>query len=179
MSNNFESLLSGGHPNSLGNTVSVVTEVLEDKSKFAELFDCYHSQDETVRLRVSNAMKRVAKEKPQWVAEYLDRFLKKVTKLDQASAQWTLSQLFLSLESYLTPKQKGAARRHMQYNLATHTDWIVISQTMNTLVSWSKTDPELQKWLRPHLERLTRDTHKPISKKAQKFIDTDKKIHHN
>ena len=54
----FEARLSGGHPNSLGDTVKVVEEVLKQPKRFKELFDCYLSDDEVVRLRTSNAMKR-------------------------------------------------------------------------------------------------------------------------
>ena len=54
---NFEQRLTGGHPNSLGNTIEVVNEVLKDEKLFDELFNCYFSRDEIVRLRVSNAMK--------------------------------------------------------------------------------------------------------------------------
>ncbi|MFL0711889.1 MAG: hypothetical protein ACJLS2_03810 [Microcella pacifica] len=48
----FESPLTGGHPNSLGNTVSVVDEVLADRALLAELVACYRSEDAVVRLRV-------------------------------------------------------------------------------------------------------------------------------
>ena len=61
---NFEERLTGGHPNSLGNTIEVVEEVLQHHEAFDELFNCYFSTDEVVRLRVSNAMRRVYKEAP-------------------------------------------------------------------------------------------------------------------
>ncbi|MEL7340402.1 MAG: hypothetical protein AAGM67_07955 [Bacteroidota bacterium] len=38
MSQAFEQRLQGGHPNSLGNTVEIVEEVLADESRFAEQF---------------------------------------------------------------------------------------------------------------------------------------------
>ena len=66
MSENFESILSGGHPNSLGRTVEVVDLVLEDRARLAELYQCYFSSDEIVRLRVSSAFKRVTTEHPDW-----------------------------------------------------------------------------------------------------------------
>ena len=122
MSSKFEMRLTGGHPNSLGNTVEVVEEILLDKDKFSELFECYFSHNETVRLRVLNAMKRIVKENPKWVANYLDRFLDEITKLDQASAQWTLSQLFLSLEKYMSPDQRAKALEHLKHSLTHHTD---------------------------------------------------------
>ena len=56
---NFEHMLSGGHPNSLGNTVEVVEIVLSDRFLLENLYNCYLSQDEVVRLRTSNAMKRI------------------------------------------------------------------------------------------------------------------------
>lgn len=34
----FESMLSGGHPNSLGRTVEVVDMVLADRERLGELF---------------------------------------------------------------------------------------------------------------------------------------------
>lgn len=172
MSSNFASRLTGGHPNSLGNTVEIVSEVLDDKNKFQELFECYFSKDETVKLRVSNAMKRIAKEQPEWVAEYLDKFLNEITEINQASAQWTLAQLFLSLEKYLTPMQKIKAMEHMKHNLASHTDWIVLMQTMKTLFEWAKKDEELQIWLQLQLKRLSKDPHKSISRKATKLLDS-------
>ena len=61
----FEERLTGGHPNSLGKTVEVVEEVLANPERFEELFNCYFSDDAVVRLRVSNAMKRVGKENRQ------------------------------------------------------------------------------------------------------------------
>ena len=64
----FESPLTGGHPNSLGNTVSVVDEVLADRALLAELVACYRSEDAVVRLRVSSAVKRVAQQQPEWAS---------------------------------------------------------------------------------------------------------------
>jgi hypothetical protein len=92
--NDFEQQLTGGHPNSLGNTIQVVEQVMNDKKKLNDLFACYESKDEVVRLRVSNAIKRICKEKPQWVAAYLDILINDVSKIDQASTKWTLSTLF-------------------------------------------------------------------------------------
>jgi hypothetical protein len=37
----FEDRLKGGHPNSLGETVIIVEEVLAHPNRFEELFNCY------------------------------------------------------------------------------------------------------------------------------------------
>ena len=60
----FEQPLKGGHPNSLVNTLEVVDAVLGNTDKMEDLFLCYQSDDETVRLRTSNAFKRIFRAKP-------------------------------------------------------------------------------------------------------------------
>ncbi|MGF1567082.1 MAG: hypothetical protein ACFCVD_03240 [Nodosilinea sp.] len=61
----FETMLTGGHPNSLGRTVEVVNLMLNDPTKLLDLYNCYFSIDEVVRLRTSNAIKRISHEKPE------------------------------------------------------------------------------------------------------------------
>jgi hypothetical protein len=68
----FESMLSGGHPNSLGRTVEVVDLALADRERLSELFACYGSADPVVRLRVSNAMKRIEAERHDWLVPLID-----------------------------------------------------------------------------------------------------------
>ena len=167
--NNFEERLKGGHPNSLGNTIEIVEEVLTNTNLFDELFHCYFSTDEVVRLRVSNAMKRLGKENKQLLIPYLDRFLDEISNIDQASTQWTLSQLFLLLEREMTPDQIEKATDLMKQNLAHHQDWIVLNQTMETLGKWSRNNEELKSWLQPHLERLSNDDRKSVAKRAEKI----------
>ena len=166
---NFEVRLTGGHPNSLGNTVEVVVEVLADHDSFEELFLCYFSEDEVVRLRVSNAMKRICKAEETLLIPYIDRFITEIAKIDQASTQWTLSQLFDLLAKHMSDNQQLEAERIMKYNLANHNDWIVLISTMDTLGKWAKHQPELAKWLRPQLDRLSQDSRKSVAKRAQKL----------
>lgn len=167
---NFEERLEGGHPNSLGNTVEIVEEVLEENELFNELYNCYFSNDEVVRLRTSNAMKRICKAKITILIPYIDRFLTEIAVIDQASTQWTLSQLFGMLEKEMTENQIEQAKRIMKNNLANHNDWIVLNQTMDTLTKWSKKDSELKEWIEPHLERLTEDERKSVSGRAKKML---------
>lgn len=167
---NFEERLKGGHPNSLGNTVEVVEEVLAKSQYFEELFACYFSTDETVRLRTSNAMKRICKSNKSILIPFIDQLLTKVADINQASAQWTLSQLFGLLEKDMNALQTKQAKAIMQNNLSTHHDWIVLTQTMNVLSDWAKRDVELKEWLIPQLKRLESDARKSVSNKATKMI---------
>ena len=56
-SEDFEEMLSGGHPNSLGRTLELVDIILADASELPRLLDCYRSSDAVVRLRTSSALK--------------------------------------------------------------------------------------------------------------------------
>lgn len=78
-------MLSGGLPNSLGRTLEVVEAVLADRSRLRDLYGCYFSTDEVVRLRVSSAMKRVTIEHPDWTMEFIDGLQSKVAAIDQPS----------------------------------------------------------------------------------------------
>lgn len=168
----FEEMLTGGHPNSLGRTLEVVEIVFAHPDHLEELYRCYSSSDEIVRLRTSNAFKRLGREHPEWLAPYLDRFISEVAAIDQASAQWTLAQLFQMLESYMSSKQKSAAVKILKNNLATHNDWIVLNMTMQTLAEWAQDDPDLKAWLLPHLQRLSQDHRKSVAKKAIRLQKT-------
>ncbi len=166
----FEDRLKGGHPNSLGNTIEIVEEVLDNEHYFDELFNCYFSNDEVVRLRVSNAMKRICKAKKHLLIPYIDRLVNDIAKIDQASTQWTLAQLFLSLDKELSKLQKKKALSIMKSNLESHKDWIVLNMTMDTLGKWAKTDYQLIEWLYPHLYRLETDKRKSVKNKASKTL---------
>jgi HEAT repeat protein len=166
----FEEMLSGGHPNSLGRTVEVVDHVIGDRSRLDELLACYQSQDPVVRLRTSNAIKRIEAQRHDWLVPLIDRLLDDVGAVDQASAQWTLAQLLLRLGPDLSPAQRTRAVSLLQANLEHQTDWIVLNTTMETLHEWSLTNPDLRAWLEPHLRRLTGDSRKSVRGKANKLL---------
>lgn len=168
----FEVMLMGGHPNSLGKTIEVVELVLKKPSRLKSLYACYQSEDEVVRMRVSNAMKRIEKERQDLIVPYIDKFLTEVSAIKQASAQWTLAQLFARLAPAMSPEQRKQAEKVLKRNLAKHDDWIVLSMTMETLATWALSDTTLKRWLKPHLTRLAVDTRKAVAKKAQKSIVT-------
>ena len=164
-------MLTGGHPNSLGRTIEVVEIVLADQVRLEELYRCYFSEDEVVRLRTSNGLKRVAKVHLHWLVPYIGRFLDEIIPINQASTQWTLADLFGMLSTSMNETQRARAEVHLKHNLATHNDWIVLNSTMKTLGEWSKQDEELRHWLVPHLERLSKDKRKSVAKRAGKLLD--------
>lgn len=169
--NNFEAQLTGGHPNSLGNTLNVVDEVLENKNKLQSLFDCYKSTNAVVRLRVSNAIKRICKEKPEWIAEHLNDLTGFISKIDQASTKWTLSTLFMWLDDYMTQEHREMAIKIMKDNLL-YDDWIVQNTTAESLAHFARSNDTLKQWLQPKLEILLKSRHKSVANRAKKILST-------
>ena len=164
-------MLSGGHPNSLGRTIEVVDVVLADRSRLEALYQCYFSTDEVVRLRVSNAMKRVTIERPDWTMDYIEGLQSEVAAIDQASTQWTLALLFDLLADRLSPDQRSRAIEIMKENLAHHSDWIVLNNSMKVLGKWARNDPDLRRWLQPHARRLINDERKSVASNARKLLE--------
>ena len=101
---------------------------------------------------------------------YVDRLIDEISHIDQASTQWTLADLFGMLSKDLSEHQLDQAKDILKGNLANHSDWIVLNQTMATLAQWSKKDEELKHWMKPHLQRLAADERKSVSKRAQKLL---------
>lgn len=168
-SKSFEEMLTGGHPNSLGRTIEVVDIVLANPTRLSDLYNCYFSADEIVRLRTSNAIKRISLENPEWLIPYIDKFISEISNIDQPSAQWTLANLFQTLSAFMSEVQRNNATKILQKNLETCTDWIVLNNTMESLSQWAKNDSALKEWLFPHLERLAHDPRKSVAGRAKKI----------
>jgi len=172
MTQPFEEILTGGHPNSLGRTEEVVALVVADPGRFDELYRCYQSDDDVVRLRVSSAMKRLEIARHDLLIPYIGRLISEIGTLDQASAQWTLAILFDKLKPDMSPTQAEQALDLLKRNLAKHDDWIVLNTTIDVLTRWAKADISLACWITPHLKRLTNDQRKSVSKRAAKALNT-------
>ncbi|MEM6998154.1 MAG: hypothetical protein AAF413_04560 [Patescibacteria group bacterium] len=167
----YEQELTGGHHNSLGNTLKVVEDALKNRANLEQLYQCYFSDDEVVRLRVSNAMKRVCREQPDWVLEYLDNLLDEISEIDQPSAKWTLSQLFMLLDRDMTDSQRKKAVAIVKHNLDTEPDWIVQNFGMEYMFKMTKYDQSLKKWLKPRLQKNAKDKEREsVARRAEKFL---------
>ena len=164
-------MLAGGHPNSLGRTLEVVDAVLADRSRLEDLYRCYFSGDEVVRLRVSSAMKRITIEHPDWTIDFIDGLQSEIAAIDQASTQWTLALLFDLMADRLSPRQRSRSIEIMQDNLAHQSDWIVLNNSMKVLGKWAQADPGLAEWLLPHARRLAGDDRKSVAGNAGKLLD--------
>lgn len=166
----FEAMLAGGHPNSLGRTEEVVALVLADRDRLDELYRCWFSDDEVVRLRTASAMKRVTIAEPDWIVPYVDRLQSEIAAIDQASTQWTLALLFDLLVDQLTDRQRARAIEIMRTNLE-HDDWIVLNNSMQVLGRWASDDASIGGWLLPHARRLSGDRRNSVARNGRRLVD--------
>ena len=164
----FNTMLSGGHPNSLGRTTEVVAICLEQKERLGDLFACYSDDDPVVRLRTSSAFKRIFREHPSWFRPWVNRLMKKVATLKQPSAEWTYAQLCSELDDQLTAVQRKKSIALCKQFLDESDDWIVLNHSMQALVIWAIDNPALKRWLTPRLKKLQAEPRKSIARRATK-----------
>lgn len=132
-----EILLTGGHANSLGRTHEVIETVLHDKSRLEELYSCLFDDDAWVRMRAADALEKICREQPDWLAPYIDRLLAELSTSTQASIQWHLAQIYRQV--VLTDPQKQAVQNWLQTLLSSRDiDWIVAANAMDTLTQFTK-----------------------------------------
>ena len=93
----FEEALRGGDPRSLGRAEEIVGVVLKDPRRVDELFECQFSDDELVRMRGSDALENVCRQRPDLLEPYIDRLLVQVSRIEQPSVQWHLAQMLAEI----------------------------------------------------------------------------------
>jgi len=188
MNKTIEQRLTGGHPNSLGETVAVTEDVLSDTSAglFDELCKTYESNDEVVRLRVSSALKRVcglhrdslqpsAVPRPDWVLSRFDWLLKEIGwVLTQPSAKWSIAQISVALDEHLSDTQRENAIALLKHNLVNEQDWIVQNTTADALAHFVQLydNKSLCKWLLPKLDVMAKDSRKSVAARGEKLRQT-------
>lgn len=119
-------------------------------------------------MRAGDALEKVCRQRPEWLAPDAERILDDVGAVDQPSVQWHVAQILGHVKAWLSADQAVRAIRLLQHNLVTSGDWIVLNTTMDVLTTWARGDSALAAWLAPHLERLPGDRRKAVAKRAAK-----------
>ena len=156
--------LSGGNARSLGETESVVAEVLAAPGLVSELFGCVLDVDEVVRMRAADALEKVARARPELLAPYAERLLTEVSEVDQPSVRWHLAQLLGNLP--LDVGQRSRALRLLRWMLAEECDWIVLTCAMSAATDLALLSGDTPDWLAPELDRHRGDPRKAVAKRA-------------
>lgn len=165
---NIKKVLSGGDPRSLGRTDKIIETVLKNQKKLKELFQCLFSRDQIIRMRASDALEKVCRQKPDWLKPYIDLLLDEVSKIKQSSIQWHLAQIFTEVE--LTSTQKKQAINILLDNLSNSSDWIVTNLTIESLAKFTRQgDFERSRFVRI-LQQQKNNQHKSVTSRVTKLL---------
>lgn len=166
----FAEVLSvGGKSNSLGRANEVIDVVLQDKTRFGELYDCLFNDDAWVRMRAADCLEKVCRLHPDWIEPYIDRMSKELVFSDQPSIQWHIAQIYR--EVTLTPSQKKFAIGWLKKRLASHkADWIVAANSMDTLAQFVRDGSVPKSEFSALLEIQCQHKSKSVVRRANKLL---------
>lgn len=133
----MEMLAVGGKANSLGRVNDVISATLREPSRIEELYQCLFSEDAWVRMRAADALEKICREHPDWLAPYIDRLDHDFSLSTQPSIQWHIAQIYREVE--LTPTQQKTAATWLTQLLSNKdADWIAAANAMDTLMEWTR-----------------------------------------
>jgi hypothetical protein len=165
----FAEVLSVGKPNSLGRADEVVQEVLADKKRLDELYECIFADDAWIRMRAIDSFEKICRVHPEWVEAYGGKILKDLTSSTQPSIQWHLAEIFNQIQ--LSPSQQKAAIKWMKDLVSTSdVDWIVSANTMDTLAQFTRDNKFSQSKLIELLQVQLKHKSKAVVKRASKLM---------
>lgn len=127
-------MLAGGDPRSLGNTDQVVSFVLAERARLADLFNCVFHPDAIVRMRAGDALEKICRQHPDWFQPFKKRLLGEWSLSTQPSLQWHLAQILSDIP--LEPAESERTIAILLHNLATTDDWIVTTLTLEALATF-------------------------------------------
>ncbi len=163
-------LSSGGHANSLGRAGEVLQLVRSNPERTGELFRCIYSEDAWVRMRAIDTFEKLVRENPVLAEPYIDAIFDDLTKINQASIQWHVAELFVELD--LTEPQNKKAIKWLKDKISTSdVDWIVSVNTMRALLHFCDkklvNKDELMFLFKVQIGHKS----KAVRKKATKFLE--------
>ena len=165
----LERLLSGGDPRSLEGVEQAIASVWSDRATLGVLFECLFSADEVVRMRASDALEKVARSRSELFADFKQRLLGEVARIEQPSVQWHLAQILAEID--LTVDERERAVAILKQNLERYDDWIVLNLTLQALAQFAQHDPRLRDELIPILHHHQKSSRKSIAKRATRLLD--------
>ena len=171
MNEDFAAMLAeGGKKNTLGRAEEAVQIVLADQSRLDELYNCLFEDDEWLRMRAIDALEKVCRVHPEWLKPYVEKLFGEVAAIDQASIHWHLAQMFREID--LTRDQRERAIGLMKRNISSNNaDWIVASNTMETLALFVTDGTVPAEELIPLLEIQQAHHSKAVVKRATRILD--------
>jgi hypothetical protein len=90
--------LKGGDLRSIGKAEEVVTDILNDKNLFTEVFNGMLSDDALIRMRSADAIEKVSRLYPEYLQPFKQRLIDEISQVRQQEVRWHIAQMFSRLE---------------------------------------------------------------------------------
>jgi len=146
-------MLQGGDRRSIGMSDAVVKRVLKNPELMGELFGALAHEDRTVRMRAADALEKATRKHTDWLHPFKRVLLERIAGSEEMELRWHVAQLLPRLK--LSRSEQEQAVEILTEYLQDGSS-IVKTFSMQALADLAMDDEQLQREVRPLLERLTR-----------------------
>ena len=164
MKRDLLAMLQGGDRRSLGRTEEVASLVAEDRRMFAALMKGLWSEDEVVRMRTADAVEKVTRARPEWLAAYKKELLGLLVETEQQEVRWHLAAMVPRLK--LNERERRAAMDALEEYLEDRSS-IVKTSALQGLVDLGGNDARVVEILR----EATRSGTAAMKARARKLLE--------
>ncbi len=89
--------LSGGDRRSIGESNRAVASVLAQPELISVLFEGIESADPVLRMRCADAVEKVTRQRPEWLAPYKKTLVQTLAKIEQQEVRWHVAPMLARL----------------------------------------------------------------------------------
>jgi predicted thioredoxin/glutaredoxin len=130
--------LAEGDMRSKGRSEQIVKEVLIKPTLFPELIDALDTGHPGVRMRASDAIEKITRQRPELLQPFKQKILRLLTGSDQQEVRWHLAQIVSRLS--LTPKEREKSFSVLEAYLKDKSS-IVRTFAMQAMADLAESDP--------------------------------------
>ncbi len=157
--------LTGGDPRSLHGVDDVVESVIADPSRLPELIELVFTADQVVRMRAADALEKVARDQPRLLTSRVHELLDRSEGSTLASVQWHVAQIVGEVP--LEPADRPRAIARLREYLDGSDDWIVINNSLTSLMALGHADSAVRPYLDAQIARFERSDRTAVAKRAR------------
>ena len=162
------SYLKDGDLRSIGRVPEVVEIVLADPKLFEHLIQGMMHQDPGIRMRSSDAVEKITRQKPEYLCSHKDFILNDVAIQTQQEVRWHLAQIIPRLE--LTDEEIKIASLEL-FSYLDDTSKIVQANALQALVDLAWKNDALLPRVKDAVRKLAEIGSPAVKNKAKKLLN--------
>jgi hypothetical protein len=162
------SYLKDGDLRSIGRVPEVVEIVLADPKLIEHLIPGMMHQAPGIRMRSSDAVEKITRQKPEYLHPHKDFILNDVAKQTQQEVRWHLAQIIPRLE--LTDEEIKIASLEL-FSYLDDTSKIVQANALQALVDLAWKNDALLPRVKDAVRKLTETGSPAVKNKAEKLLN--------